>query len=193
MASFLRSYNTLLIRRPLLASCSTAAILFGAGDVIAQQAIEGKGKDHDFIRTARLTFYGGAMFGPCMTKWYQFLNSIKFTSPSRALATRVGLDQVVLTPVAVAFFFGSMSTLEGKPHEAVERIKAAYVPTIIRNWGVFLPTQIINFALVPHHLRFVVVSVVSLFWTEIVAGNIGCSISVLNSFLALQQPSSFVP
>ncbi|KAG5636700.1 hypothetical protein H0H81_007129 [Sphagnurus paluster] len=58
-----------------------------------------------------------------------------------------------------------MSTLEGKPHEAVERIQAAYVPTIIRNWGVFLPTQIINFAFVPHHLRFVVVSVVSLFWS----------------------------
>lgn len=62
----------------------------------------------------------------------------------------------------------------------------AYVPTLIRNWsvlsrilllttpkpsffcclrGVFIPTQIINFGLVPHHLRFVVVSVVSLFWS----------------------------
>ncbi|KAG6907927.1 hypothetical protein DXG01_006857 [Tephrocybe rancida] len=118
----------------------------------------------NFARTARLTFYGGAMFGPCMTKWYQYLNSIKFASPTTAVVTRVGLDQLVLTPVAVAFFFGSMSTLEGKPHEAVERIQNAYVPTIIRNWGVFLPTQIINFAIVPRHLRFVVVSVVSLFW-----------------------------
>ncbi|GLB38070.1 putative peroxisomal membrane protein PXMP2 4 family protein [Lyophyllum shimeji] len=164
MASFIRAYNTFLIRRPYVASCSTAAVLFGAGDIIAQQAIEGKGKEHDFARTGRLTFYGGALFGPCMTKWYQFLNTIKFTTPMRAVVTRVGLDQGALTPVAVAFFFGSMSTLEGKPLEAVERIQAAYVPTIIRNWGVFLPTQIINFALVPHHLRFVVVSVVSLFW-----------------------------
>lgn len=32
--------------------------------------------------------------------------------------------------------------------------------------AVFVPTQIINFAFVPHHLRFVVVSVVSLFWSE---------------------------
>ncbi|KAG6807601.1 hypothetical protein H0H92_006959 [Tricholoma furcatifolium] len=148
----------------MLASCGTAAFLFGAGDVIAQQAIEGKGKKHDFVRTARLTFYGGCIFGPCMTKWYQYLNSINFGSPTRAVVARVALDQAVLTPVAVAFFFGSMSTLEGKPHEAVERIQAAYVPTLFRNWGVFLPTQIINFAVVPHHLRFVVVSVVSLFW-----------------------------
>jgi protein Mpv17 len=32
--------------------------------------------------------------------------------------------------------------------------------------AVFVPTQIINFWLVPPHLRFVVVSVVSLFWSR---------------------------
>ena len=30
----------------------------------------------------------------------------------------------------------------------------------------FIPTQIINFAIVPHHMRFVVVGVVSLFWSK---------------------------
>ncbi|KAF8879119.1 hypothetical protein BD779DRAFT_1612935 [Infundibulicybe gibba] len=165
MASILRAYNAALIRRPMLASCATAAVLFGTGDVIAQQVVEKKGKNHDYVRTARLTFYGGALFGPAMTQWYGFLNRIKFASPTRAVIYRVRLvDQAVLTPVAVAFFFGSMSVLEGKADEAYDRIKSAYVPTIIRNWGVFLPTQIINFAFVPHHLRLVVVSVVSLFW-----------------------------
>jgi hypothetical protein len=63
MASLLRAYkyvfanstlppaqvlgSTALIRRPYIASCTTAAVLFGAGDVIAQQAIEGRGKQHD--------------------------------------------------------------------------------------------------------------------------------------------------
>jgi hypothetical protein len=36
--------------------------------------------------------------------------------------------------------------------------------TILR--GLFVPTQLINFAFVPHHLRFFVVGVVSLFWSE---------------------------
>ncbi|KAJ3502498.1 hypothetical protein NLJ89_g8859 [Agrocybe chaxingu] len=183
--------------------CVTAAVLFGAGDVVAQQAVEGKGKNHDvstlvlnnsfglveafgggfetkqrstecedevgdsnapFARTARLTFYGGALFGPAMTKWYQFLNGIKFPSPTKALMYRLWLDQAILTPVAVAFFYGSMSMLEGKPNEAVDRVKAAYVPTLIRNWGVYIPTQIINFSIIPPHLRFVTVSIVSLFW-----------------------------
>ncbi|KAJ7359762.1 hypothetical protein DFH08DRAFT_416647 [Mycena albidolilacea] len=164
MTSFFRAYNALLIRRPMAAQCGTAALLFGAGDIIAQQAVERKGKEHDFARTARLTFYGGAMFGPAMTKWYQLLNRIQFQTPTKAIVYRVWLDQCVLTPGAVIVFFGSMALLEGKPNDIVPRIGAGYVPTLLRNWAVFVPTQIINFWLVPPHLRFVVVSVVSLFW-----------------------------
>ncbi|KAF8328746.1 hypothetical protein F5887DRAFT_134622 [Amanita rubescens] len=166
MAAFFRAYNASLLNRPLLTNCLSAAFLFGAGDVIAQQVIEKKGgfRGHDYVRTARLTFYGGALFGPLITTWYGFLHRIKFTSPTKAVVYRVWLDQAVLTPVGVMFFYGAMSTLEGKPHEAIDRIQRAYVPTLIRNWAVFIPTQIINFALVPHHLRFPVVSVVGLFW-----------------------------
>ncbi|KAJ7083226.1 hypothetical protein C8R44DRAFT_652312 [Mycena epipterygia] len=164
MASLFRAYNALLIRRPMLTQCATAAVLFGAGDIIAQQAVERKGKEHDFARTARLTFYGGAMFGPAMTKWYQLLNRIQFKSPTKAIVYRVWLDQCVLTPGAVIAFFASMAMLEGKPDQVVPRIGAGYVPTLLRNWAVFVPTQVINFWLVPPHLRFVVVSVVSLFW-----------------------------
>jgi hypothetical protein len=31
----------------MLAQCGTAGFLFGAGDIIAQQTFEKKGKDHD--------------------------------------------------------------------------------------------------------------------------------------------------
>ncbi|TFK99320.1 hypothetical protein BDV98DRAFT_650808 [Pterulicium gracile] len=164
MASLLRAYNAAILRRPMVVQCTTSAVLMGTGDILAQQAIEKKGRDHDFARTARLAFYGGFLFGPAISKWYQLLNSIKFATPTKALIYRVWLDQAVLTPVAVSFFFGSMSLLEGKPEEAIPRIKQAYVPTLLRNWCVFIPTQIINFSIVPPHLRFVVVSVVSLFW-----------------------------
>ncbi|KAN0080428.1 Mpv17 / PMP22 family domain containing protein [Tylopilus felleus] len=165
MASFFRIYNAALIQRPMLAQSATAAFLFGAGDIIAQQAIEHEGKNHDFMRTARLAFYGGALFGPALTKWFQLLDRIKFASPTRGVIYRVWLDQALLAPVAVGFFFGTMSILEGKGTSgAVERINENYQPTLIRNWCVFIPTQIINFAVVPHHLRFGVVSVVSLFW-----------------------------
>jgi hypothetical protein len=63
MASFIRAYkyalspcyystensprSTALLRRPMLTQCATAAVLFGAGDVIAQQAFEMKGASHE--------------------------------------------------------------------------------------------------------------------------------------------------
>jgi len=47
---------------------------------------------------------------------------------------------------------------------AADRISHAYVPTLLRNWAVYIPTQLINFSVVPPHLRFVFVGVVSLFW-----------------------------
>ena len=65
MAHFIRSYkyvrhciltvvkthlnddSALLLRRPMITQCVTAAVLFGMGDVVAQQVVEGKGKQHD--------------------------------------------------------------------------------------------------------------------------------------------------
>ena len=67
------------------------------------------------------------------------------------------LDQAVFSPAAVAFFFGSMSVLEGKglggaaerighvrlaalffwpPSLTVPSLEQAYVPTLLRNWCV---------------------------------------------------------
>ncbi|KAI5824568.1 hypothetical protein K523DRAFT_315062 [Schizophyllum commune Tattone D] len=164
MASLFRAYNAALLKRPMLTQCLTAAVLFSGGDVLAQQFVEKRGSLHDYTRTARLAFYGGVCFGPPMTLWYQFLNRIKFASPRRAVIYRVWLDQAFLTPIAVVYFFSMMSLLEGKPYEAPDRVRSAYVPTIIRNWGVFIPAQIINFSIVPPQFRFAYVGVVSLFW-----------------------------
>jgi len=77
----------------------------------------------------------------------------------------VYLDQSIFSPAAVAYFFGSMSLLEGNGlGEAGNRISHAYIPTLLRNWTLYIPTQVINFSIVPPHLRFLFVSVVSLFW-----------------------------
>ncbi|KAM0752217.1 integral membrane protein [Meredithblackwellia eburnea MCA 4105] len=164
MASLLRAYNTSLIRRPYATGSASAAFLFGAGDVLAQQAIEKKEK-HDFIRTARLALYGGCIFAPTVTRWYMMLEGLKIKSKPALVAARVGLDQFVLTPVLVGVFFTSMSLMEGKGiEEAKRRISTSWAPTLVKNWGLFIPVQLANFSIVPAHLRLVLVNVVSLFW-----------------------------
>ena len=60
-----------------------------------------------FARTARMAFYGGALFGPIMTKWFQTLNRLQFKSPARAVIYRVCLDQSMLAPSA--FFFSELN------------------------------------------------------------------------------------
>ncbi|KAI0085863.1 hypothetical protein BDY19DRAFT_963288 [Irpex rosettiformis] len=150
----------------MAAQSATSAVLFGASDVVAQQLVGKVGiRNHDFMRTLRATFYGGAFFGPGVTVWFQFLNRLKFSTPVKGTIYRVYLDQFMFTPCVVGFYFGSMTLMEGKGiTEAQARIEKQYVPTLLRNWGVFIPTQLINFAIVPHHLRVLVVGVVSLFW-----------------------------
>ncbi|SCV71183.1 BQ2448_2771 [Microbotryum intermedium] len=165
MASLLRSYNAALVARPYLAGSATAATLFGAGDVLAQQAVDKKGMNHDVVRTARLALYGGVIFAPVVTRWYQMLEGIKLKSKPALVATRVGLDQFVLTPVLVSVFYSSMAIAEGKGLQgAQDRVRSAWWPTLQKNWGLFIPVQIANFAIVPAHLRLVLVNVVSLFW-----------------------------
>lgn len=45
-----------------------SATLFGLGDVLAQQGVEKKGlRNHDWLRTGRLSFYGGCVFAPLVT------------------------------------------------------------------------------------------------------------------------------
>lgn len=115
------------------------------------------------------------------------------------------LDQAIFSPVAVGFFFGSMSVLEGKglggaaerishvrlaeffsgpslttrhrssgicPDTTTELVRcgwnsnASRTVLILNFRAVYIPAQVINFALVPPHLRFVFVGVVSLFWSK---------------------------
>jgi len=165
MANVLRLYNAISVRRPMLTGMASAAFLFGAGDVLAQQGIEKKGAQHDYIRTARLTIYGGCIFAPIVTRWYRLIERVPIRSGRARVFAKVGLDQFLLTPGLVSLFFTSMTFMEGKGLDEVQRrIELAWLPTLIRNWGVFIPTQIVNFSIVPLHHRLLVVNVVSLFW-----------------------------
>lgn len=79
------------------------------------------------------------------------------------LISRVAADQFLFTPVMVGVFFTSQTFLEGKGiDEAQKRLRDSWWPTLQKNWQLWIPTQGINFALVPVHLRLVTVNVVSL-------------------------------
>lgn len=60
-------YQAKLAKRPLFTQAVTTGVLFGVGDVIAQQAVDKKGlKNHDIARTGRMAAYGGGESSGCL-------------------------------------------------------------------------------------------------------------------------------
>lgn len=56
-------YQARLAARPLLTQAITTSILFGIGDITAQQLVDKKGLEkHDLARTGRMALYGGGTF-----------------------------------------------------------------------------------------------------------------------------------
>lgn len=169
----LRWYQARVAQRPLLTQALTTAILFGVGDSLAQQAVEKKGLEkHDLARTARMIGYGGLVFGPAATKWYQFLQkNINLGSKTSTTLARVAADQVVFASTNMAVFLSSMAYLEGNSPK--KRLEQAYIPGLKANWMIWPAVQCANFTLVPLDQRVLVVNFVSIFWN--------CYLSYLNS------------
>lgn len=86
MAAVFHAYIRLLQRYTLPVQMATGAATGTLGDLIAQQAVERKGRAHDFDRTKRLALYSSCIFAPVANRWHWVLNRIhvggKFTSES---------------------------------------------------------------------------------------------------------------
>ena len=111
-------YSKLLKSHPFLTQCSTTAVLFGLGDVLAQIIESSSPKsplqssstqpstisstfksNYDPLRTARLFFYGSCVAGPARVLWYRSLDKyIKFT-PVKTVLVKVAMDQFIFAPV----------------------------------------------------------------------------------------------
>ena len=85
-SAYIRALNT----RPILTKTVTSAVLFGAGDFMAQKI---EGKPLDGARLARMTAWG-AIFTPFAHMWYGALDKMVPGSGAVVVATKVALDQV---------------------------------------------------------------------------------------------------
>ncbi|KAJ5531942.1 hypothetical protein N7504_009835 [Penicillium tannophilum] len=169
----LRWYQAKLAARPILTTSISSAVLFGSGDVLAQQAVDRRGLEkHDFARTGRMALYGGAVFGPAATQWYRILQRhINLKSRAGTTIARVAADQMVFAPIQLTCFLSSMAIMEGS--DVLEKLRHSWVPSYKANLLVWPFVQAVNFTFVPLDMRVLVVNVVSLGWN--------CFLSLLNS------------
>ncbi|PKY00505.1 peroxisomal membrane protein [Aspergillus campestris IBT 28561] len=169
----LRWWQATLAKSPILTASVSSAVLFGSGDVLAQQAVDRKGwEKHDMARTGRMALYGGAIFGPAATTWFSFLQRhVVLKSKTATLVARVTADQCLFTPTHLTCFLSSMAIMEGS--DPVEKWRNNFLPSYKANLAIWPFVQGVNFTFVPLEFRVLVVNVVALGWN--------CLLSVINS------------
>ncbi|KAI0374398.1 hypothetical protein BV20DRAFT_935863 [Pilatotrama ljubarskyi] len=197
-----RVYQQSFESHPYTTLAFTNGALNALGDAVAQvtQRLVGttnhrKKWHYDIPRTLRFFAFGFGM-GPVIGRWNFFLerhfplrpvrNSP--TDPGkvsiRALARRVGADQLFMAPIGLALFIGSMGVMEGRDAKHIkQRYNDLYKPALIANWQVWPVAQLVNFRFMPLPYRVPFQSTCGVFWT--------LYLSLLNakyaSLLTLQQ------
>ncbi|KAI9634063.1 uncharacterized protein MKK02DRAFT_38734 [Dioszegia hungarica] len=150
-------YTTALREKPIRTRMISSGVLYVVGDLTAQLGIEDKrmfaraevedteGR-YDIQRTMRMTAYGMLVFAPLGHIWLNALERVKFASK-------------------VSMFPTVQGALEGRrPAEIKRKVEMVWWPTYSKAVCVFGPTQIVNFSLVPVHLRMLALQSVGLCW-----------------------------
>ena len=125
---FLRAYDALLQKSPILTKTLTSAALFGLGDAIAQK-LEG-GDTFDSARFVRLVTWGAA-FAPLAHGWYGILDKAVPGVGGSVVARKVIADQLVWTPPVNCLFFWMTTTMAtGDSGAGIVAIQEKLWPTL---------------------------------------------------------------
>ncbi|KAI7871187.1 sym-1 [Spinellus fusiger] len=160
-------YNRILAKRPILVQSAFTALLFGAGDTIAQHMVENKGyQGHDYERTIRMVGFGGLVAGPILSHWYRFVEfKVKASTPFKELAIKVAMDQFLFAPVFIGVFFSAQGVFEGKSFEEIkQKLHMGYTTALFNNYKLWPTVQLFNFYFVPLNHRLMVTNLVALGW-----------------------------
>ncbi|KAG7099465.1 hypothetical protein E1B28_001315 [Marasmius oreades] len=172
-----RVYTESFNRSPTTTLAFVGGSLNAFGDSVAQfyQKTYGR-KEHevepryDFARTLRFFVFGFGM-SPLIGRWNTFLER-QFplrTSGNvslKALVKRVASDQLLMAPVGITLFLGSMGVMEGRNVPQIRQKFSDIFPiALTSNWQVWPIVQLINFRFMPLPYRVPFQSTCGVFWT----------------------------
>jgi len=171
MAGLWRSYSKLVERFPWGTNILQTGVLCATGDVIAQFAVERRRlEEFELARTGRFFIMGTCVVAPCIRTWYLFMEKVVKFQGTKAVVTKVAMDQALFAPSFLCVFVTAVSTLQGLGlREIKENLSANYVDIVLTNWKIWPATQLINFYFVPFQHRILVVNLVALFWNTYLA------------------------
>jgi Mpv17 / PMP22 family len=125
----------------------------------------------DWMRTGRFGILGAFLVAPTVHVWYNQLhrwtsNLPISSSPWRLLASRVAIDQLLFAPAFTAAWLVALRMLEqGHPkHIDLISLRASVPDIVVANWALWVPAQLVNFAVVPLKFQVLYSNVVALAW-----------------------------
>eukprot|EP00040_Diaphanoeca_grandis_P008521 m.45498 g.45498 ORF g.45498 m.45498 type:complete len:278 (-) comp19986_c0_seq1:120-953(-) len=150
---------------PLLSISVATCVIASFGDMLCQLAIE-KTNNYDLIRTLRMGGLSFVLTGPTLFTWYGFLYR-KF--PGRDLTMvikRLVCDQALFAPFFTGTFISALFVLQGNGSEIANHMEANYVDTLLVNWGLWIPAQLINFSIIPAQHAVIFANCVAVIWNS---------------------------
>ena len=176
-------YESLVNAHPISTMAVQACFISSLGDVIAQLI------DSNSIDSRRLMSVGTFAFfaiGPIGWAWYPYLQTL--VSGRYAVLQWVAIDQLLFAPCFIAFFIVGTTALEGNGLQKIrDQLALNYIPSVLANYSIWPPAQVINYMVVPPTWRMLFVNVVGFFWNIILTF---LSHRERETFLSFSQSSS---
>jgi hypothetical protein len=172
-SSLWKQYNHLLETRPIVTKCVTAGVLATGADIVCQinfpldrETLKVAPFDRvDWRRTLNFAILNTLLVPPVMHWWYGLLSTKIVGTSFVAAIKRVILDQSIFAPLFVAIFFTANLLIDGKIDQLDMKLQNDWFPTLMANYSVWIPAQLINFKAVPPPLRVLWANFIGFFWS----------------------------
>ena len=162
-------------RRPQATAIVSSGVMVTAADCVAQIAVEKRTfKTLDLRRLFSVSVFaciyiGGGQYQIYRQVFDRLLTASRFGRAAPLL--KAGMDNFIVTPfVYLPVFFYSTSVLRGFGWETgAQRLADERWDTAKAAWTLWVPAQVVNFALVPNQFRVPFMSCISFGWNTILA------------------------
>lgn len=134
------------------------------GDLIAQTVLERRPK-FDVKRNGVVASYGFLETVVEGHLWYGLLERV--FGPSMTLRTsmlKMLFDQVLFSPMEVSSFMVWTHVMEGTQSSLSEKLWTDLPPTMLTSYIFWIPASLINFYVVPFHLRALYTGIMCIMW-----------------------------
>jgi protein Mpv17 len=124
----------------------------------------------DWARTGRFGALGTFLVAPTVHVWYNRLHRftsalLLLSSSGKLLASRVAIDQGLFAPAFTALWLVALRALEGH-HQPIDwtALQESVPRIVVANWALWVPAQVVNFAVVPLKFQVLYSNGVALAW-----------------------------